>query len=543
MVESIRSVNSKKSSFSASETGRQGASRRAFLKGATALALTIPGSAALALNAVSSLASIRDFDDLVSYAEAAAREVYAPPVVPRPELIDLVDYSAHWQIRFRETHSLFPGSDGAAVQFFHPGRFFPEPVAMYLRDPEAGAQEVPFDKNVFDMPEDSPAQDLPAGYGFAGFRVMRPEMKPDWVSFLGASYFRTDGPEGQYGLSARGLAINTGLNQPEEFPRFSAFWLGPAEKESDDLSVWALLEAPSVSGAYRFGLAKSTGQDQGHVTGVAAHLFMREDVERFGIAPLTSMYWYSETDRVIGKDWRPEIHDSDGLALATGSGERIWRPLNNPASLSTSSFFDSNPRGFGLIQRDRDFNHYQDDGVFYDKRPSAWVRPRGDWGRGAVQLIEIPTEDETFDNIVAYWVPEQPARKGDAFTFEYDIEWRARDPENDSVATVVATRQGQGGIPGDPIPEGVGKIVIDFEGDALNGLDRESGVTPVVEATNGTIVDPVGAYPIVGTKQWRLAFDFRQANTGPVSLRAYLRLDGKALTETWLSDAWIDIRS
>ncbi|MFK7763712.1 MAG: glucan biosynthesis protein [Roseobacter sp.] len=521
----------------------QSASRRAFLKGATALVMMIPGSAVLALNAGPSLASIRDFEQLVSYAQAAAREVYAPPVVPMPELIDLVDYSAHWQIRFRKTQSLYPGADDAAVQFFHPGRFFPEPVAMYLRDPLAGAREVPFDKSLFDMPVDSPAQDLPAGYGFAGFRIMRPDMKPDWVSFLGASYFRTDGPEGQYGLSARGLAINTGLNQPEEFPRFSAFWLGPAEREGDDLSVWALLEGPSVSGAYRFGLAKSSDQDQGHVTGVAAHVFMREDVERIGIAPLTSMYWYSETDRVIGKDWRPEIHDSDGLALATGNGERIWRPLNNPATLSTSSFFDSNPRGFGLVQRDRDFNHYQDDGVFYDKRPSAWVRPRGDWGRGAVQLIEIPTEDETFDNIVAYWVPEQPARKGDAFTFEYDIEWRARDPENGGAATVVATRQGQGGIPGDPIPEGVGKIVIDFEGEALNGLDRESGVTPVVEASNGVIVDPVGAYPIVGTKQWRLAFDFRQANSGPVSLRAYLRLEGKALTETWLSDAWINIRS
>ncbi len=517
--------------------------RRALLKGATALALTAPASAGWALSTELTRASIQTFEDLISFAEAASQEPYVPPIVPKPELIDLVNYSAHWQIKFRKDASFFPGAKDAAVQLFHPGRFFPEPVGIYMRDAQGETREVPFGKNVFDMPEDNPAQDLPEGYGFAGFRVMRPDMKPDWVSFLGASYFRTDGPEAQYGLSARGLALNTGLNQPEEFPRFSAFWLGPPETEGDDLSVWALLEGPSVTGAYRFGLVKDAAFGRGHVTRVSAHIFLREDVERFGIAPLTSMYWYSESDRVIGKDWRPEIHDSDGLALATGSGERIWRPLNNPSALSTSSFFDNNPRGFGLVQRDRDFNHYQDDGVFYDKRPSAWVRPHGDWGRGAVQLIEIPTEDETFDNIVAYWVPETPARKGDSFVFAYDIEWRARDPENQNVAIVVATRQGQGGIPGDPIPEGVGKIVIDFEGEVLDGLDRQSGVEAVVEANNGTIVEPIGAYPIVGTKQWRLAFDFRQSDAGPVSLRAYLRHQGKALTETWLSDAWINIRS
>jgi len=197
----------------------------------------------------------------------------------------------------------------------------------------------------------APARDLPDGFGYAGFRVMRPGLEPDWVSFLGASYFRTDGPERQYGLSARGIAVNTGLDRPEEFPRFKTFWLGPPERESEDMSVWAELDGPSVTGAYRFGLIRDT-EAGGHVTRVSAHLFLREDVERIGIAPLTSMYWYSERDRVTGRDWHPEIHDSDGLALETGAGERIWRPLRNPPNVSTSSFIDENPRGFGLIQRD-----------------------------------------------------------------------------------------------------------------------------------------------------------------------------------------------
>ena len=333
------------------------------------------------------------------------------------------------------------------------------------------------------------------------------------------------------------------MSEPEEFPRFSAFWVGPAENNSEDLSVWALLEGPSITGAYRFGLTKDNKNAKGHVTSVTANLYMREDVERLGIAPLTSMFWYSEKDKTVAKDWRPEIHDSDGVAIHTGAGQHIWRPLNNPKSVSTNSFIDENPKGFGLIQRDRDFNNYQDDGVFYNKRSSAWVKPRGKWGKGAVQLIEIPTQDETFDNIVAYWVPEKPAQKGDEFTFSYDIEWRELDPKSNELARVTNTRQGLGGIPGQPIPEGVNKMVIDFEGPVFEGLNRDSGVKPIVEASNGEIIEPIGVYPVLGTNQWRLTFDYKQINENPVTIRAYLvNKDDKAISETWVSDATVTIK-
>lgn len=483
------------------------------------------------------------FEDLKALAKDSAAKPYSETVVPSPELIDKISYDHHWKISFKEDESLYPGGTKAAVQFFYPGRYFPQPVNMFIRDDKDQIQQVPFSNDLFDMPSDSPAHDLPEGFGFAGFRLMRPGIKPDWVSFLGASYFRTDGPDGQYGLSARGIAINTGMNQPEEFPRFSSFWLGPAEKRGESMSVWALLDGPSIAGAYRFGLTKDNKKAKGHITSVTAHLYMRADVERLGIAPLTSMYWYSEKDKTIAKDWRPEIHDSDGLAVHTGTGEYIWRPLNNPQSVSTNSFIDNNPKGFGLIQRDRDFNNYQDDGVFYNKRSSAWIKPNGEWGNGAVQLVEIPTIDETFDNIVAYWVPEKPARKGDEFTFSYDIEWRPLDPKSNALASVVNTRQGLGGIPGQPIPEGVNKMVIDFEGPVLKGLDRESGIKPVVKANNGKILEPISAYPIVGTKQWRLTFDYTQINKDPVSIRAFLTdKEDKVITETWVSDATVDIK-
>ncbi|WP_409439593.1 glucan biosynthesis protein [Psychromonas sp. GE-S-Ul-11] len=500
------------------------------------------------ISMLSSAAEVLDgreftFEDLKALAKEAASKPYSPSVNPAPELIDKMTYDQHWKISFKNEKTLYPSGKNSPVQLFYPGRYFPDPVRIYIRDNKNWVQSVPFNNEFFDMPADSPAHDLPEGFGFAGFRIMRPKMEPDWISFLGASYFRTDGPERQYGLSARGIAINTGMSQPEEFPRFSAFWLGPAEQEGESLSVWALLVGPSITGAYRFGLSKDNKNAKGHITSVSANLYMRADVERLGIAPLTSMYWYSETNKTIAKDWRPEIHDSDGLAIHTGTGQHIWRPLNNPKSVSTNSFIDENPKGFGLIQRDRNFNHYQDDGVFYHKRSSAWIKPLGNWGKGAVQLIEIPTKDETFDNIVAYWVPEKPARKGDEFSFSYDIEWRPLDPKSQALASVVSTRQGLGGIPGQPIPEDINKMVIDFEGPVLEGLDRDSEIQPIVEASNGEILEPIRAYPIVGTKQWRLTFDYKQVNKNPVSIRAYLAdKKDQAITETWVSDATVTIK-
>lgn len=512
-------------------------SRRAVLAGSAAFLAS--GLWGAAKSDAASTGETVTFDKLIEKARNAAAKPFEPAHIPAPELIEKINYSAHWQIRFRDDATLFIGKNKAPVQLFHPGRYFPEPVRIYVRDEAGTAHEVPFIRDFFSMPEDNPALDLPEGFGFAGFRIMRPGLEPDWISFLGASYFRTDGPEAQYGLSTRGIAINTGLNSPEEFPRFTAFWLGPPETDDEELSIWAELDGPSITGAYRFGVVRNAAYG-GHLTRVSAHLFLRKQIERLGVAPLTSMYWYSERDRSGGSDWRPEIHDSDGLAMAAGNGERIWRPLSNPSTVETSSFLDENPIGFGLIQRDRQFENYQDDGVFYNRRPSAWVKPTGDWGHGQVQLVLIPTEDETFDNVVAYWVPDAATEEGTAFRFDYEIEWRTRDPVPEAVAWVVATRQGQGGVPGDPLPEGVGKMVIDFEGPSLTGLTRDSGVVPVIDAANGRILEPVDAYPVVGTNHWRLAFDFEQTGPEPVSLRAYLQHRGRALTETWLTDAWVE---
>jgi glucans biosynthesis protein len=246
------------------------------------------------------------------------------------------------------------------------------------------------------------------------------------------------------------------------------------------------------------------------------------------------MFWFGENNRHLATDWRPEIHDTDGLAIWTGAGERIWRPLNNPPTVQTSSFEDSDPKGFGLLQRDRAFYHYEDDGVFYDRRPSVWVEPQGGWGRGAVQLVEIPTDDEIHDNIVAYWVPATPVTAGSRWSFAYRLHWLADEPyPPTAVARVRHTRLGRGGIPGQPRPAGARKFVIDFEGGPLEELKKLDPVKPVVNASRGRI-DNAYALQIVGTRNWRAFFDLYAEGPELVDLRCFLRLGERTLTETWL---------
>ncbi|WP_319518695.1 glucan biosynthesis protein [uncultured Martelella sp.] len=496
----------------------------------------------LALSTLSATASAQDFkpelgpaepfsfETLAEEAKALSQKPFEAYPVEQPELFDAIDYDAHWKIVFRKDHTVDVGD--APIQFFHQGRYFKEPVTINVVE-DGEAREVLYDAQYFDMPDDSPAKAVEDFAGFAGFRVMRPDLKTDWISFLGASYFRTDGPDGQYGLSARALAVDTGLSRPEEFPRFTTFYLEEDDKSGDNVVIYALLDSKSVAGAYRIEAENEDGE--GQVLNIKSRLFFREPVERLGIAPLTSMYWYSETHRNMAFDWRPEVHDSDGLEILAGSGEQIWRPLNNPPRVVTSSFYDENPKGFGLIQRDRNFDHYQDDGVFYNRRASAWIEPEGDWGKGMVQLVELPSDDEIYDNIVAYWLPEDLPKAGDERDFSYTLTWAKTAPPSERLAETTASRIGRGGVPGQPRPGDQVKVVVDFSGPAVEGLTDDDDVEPEITVGDGAEVLNAYAMQIVGTDDWRLTYDLKFDGTADtVDVRAYLAEDGEPLTETWL---------
>ncbi len=300
-------------------------------------------------------------------------------------------------------------------------------------------------------------------------------------------------------LSARGIAIDTALPSPEEFPRFTEFFV---ERDGSAVNVYAVLDGPSITGAYRIHCRK-----EGIVTTeVDARLFARTDIKRLGIAPLTSMFWYSELNRAGAPDWRPEVHDSDGLALWTGSGERLWRPLNNPNRVMTSSFSDRAPKGFGLLQRDRSFSDYEDDGVFYERRPSVWVEPMGDWGDGAVQLVEIPTDAEIHDNIVAYWVPAQPVRGGDTLAYRYRVYWTKDAPFLPKTGQVVASRRGRGGRPAEVDKLGLVKYAVDFEGGDLATFESGDPIEPVVTVSRGEVLN---AYALRVNTTEQMAGDLR----------------------------------
>jgi glucans biosynthesis protein len=473
------------------------------------------------------------FDVLKDTARRLAQNPYVPTEIAEPEVLEAIDYDAHNQISFRPEMTLWGDVEGAAkVRFFYPGRYFREPVQINVVD-GGNSRELLFSNDLFDIPEGNPARQLQQA-GFAGFRVMDPDAENDWMAVLGASYFRTSGYSGQFGLSARGLAIDPGGPGPEEFPRFTRFWL--EQGAAGGIIIYALLESPRATGAYRLATSRSGGVFQD----VDASLFLRGDIERLGIAPLTSMFWFGKNNRFIAPDWRPEVHDSDGLEMLLANGERIWRPLNNPPRVMANSFRADGVRGFGLAQRERSFEEYQDDGVFYEKRASLWVEPRSDWGPGSVMLVELPTNDEIHDNIVAFWNPAAPAVAGTSYELAYRLNW-VKDSPPVPVARVIATRIGQGGVPGQPRPDNVVKFVIDLDGKGLADLDRSSGVEAVVDASRGEL-DLVVAFPIATTDRWRVTFDLDigppEQGIDPIDLRLFLRHDGKAMSETWLYQAF-----
>jgi periplasmic glucans biosynthesis protein len=522
--------------------------RRTLLESATATAVLAQAgfsSSALAQTGLSfGRAAPFSFEALKARAIEIAAKPYVSPPLTKPEVLEAIDYDAHGKIKYRPEAALFAeGASEYPVTFFHLGRYFQKPVRMFAVYKEV-AKEITYQRSLFDMPANSPAQQLPENVGFAGFRFqeslksrvnLKGESldwrKNDWVAFLGASYFRAIGEMYQYGLSARGIAVDVAVhNVSEEFPSFTHIYFETPEEGDTDVHFYALLDGPSVAGAYHFTCTR----DKGVSMEVEASLILRKDVNRLGLAPLTSMYWFSETQKKTAVDWRPEVHDSDGLLMWTGTGERIWRPLNNPPRTLTSAFADHSPKGFGLMQRDRVQGHYLD-GVFYERRPSVWVEPTTDWGKGSVQLIEIPTDDEIHDNIVAMWVPFEAAKAGNRYDLSYKLFWHNDEPNPSPLAKCVATRLGNGGQPGQPRPQGVRKFVLEFLGEPLKNIPFGTKPEVVLWASRGTYSYTFSeALPNDVAGHWRAQFDLTAEGSDPVEMRAFLKVGDQILTETWL---------
>jgi periplasmic glucans biosynthesis protein len=470
---------------------------------------------------------------VLDQARALAAEPFGALDQALPEALAGLDHEQHARIRFRPDMALWKGLDlHAEAQFFHLGSRFRAPVHIY-EVADSLAREVLYGGALFNFGEGGPALDLPEDLGFAGFRLHAPLNRPDLFDevavFLGASYFRAIGRHQRYGISARGVAIDTGLPKDEEFPAFRRFWLERPAPGADEVVVHALLDGPSLSGAYSFRIVPGRSS----IMEVEATLFPREAIELLGIAPLTSMFLFGPNDRQGVDDYRPGVHDSDGLQVWSGSGEWSWRPLVNPQQLRLSLFGDRDPKGFGLMQRARDFAAYQDLEGRYELRPSLWVEPLESWGSGHVRLIEIPSPREIYDNMVAFWVPKEPVEAGSEWAFKYRLHWGVEPAALPDLGEVVATRVGVGGDTEQEREGGLRRLVIDFAGGQLQGMPADAALDAAVSASGGEVIAPVARKNDV-TGGWRASFDLRPDADGPVELRCVLRLAGQTLTETWV---------
>lgn len=466
----------------------------------------------------------------------AAQADYVAPT-DAPEVIADLDYDGYRKIQFNPDRARWD-DDGSLFRLhaFHPGWLYKQTVAIH--EVIDGVQTpMAFSTDDFLYYDDLASRvplhrQLP---GVAGFRLNttlnRADLFDEMISFVGASYFRALARGNSYGLSARGLAINTGLSGAEEFPRFTEFWLERPKPGQEDAILYAALDSPSCTGAYRFVIRPGAET----TIDVTAKLHFRRDVEQLGVAALTSMFLFDEKNSHSFDDYRPQVHDSNALMVMRKDGDVLWRPLNNPPRLASTYLNEPNLKSFGLIQRDRDFGDYQDAGAHYHDRPSVVIEPQGDWGEGAVRLVEIPSDLEGNDNIVSFWVPADKPRAGETREYAYRLRWGAlgTDREGDR-AWIISTLAGRGGTSGvADTKDTMRKFVIDFEGGLMARLPADAKLTPVVTLSAGKI-QHIALSKVENTTIWRLVIDVDGEKETLVELVAHIAGFNRKLTETWI---------
>ncbi|MCQ0972023.1 glucan biosynthesis protein [Paracoccus sp. TK19116] len=508
--------------------------RRDFIHSTGALMLaggvSMPAFQARAQNAADEpAAGSFGFEEVAALAAERATRLYTQPVAEQVGSFADLDYDAYRAIRFRRDRDPFAELPNFGLDLLPPGSIFYEPINVSIvrngtpRRLEFDPAMLEFDASQF---PDGADLETVGDMGWSGFRLRtllnRPGVMDEFLVFQGASYFRAVARGTLYGLSARGLAIKTGSPDGEEFPLFTDFWIHEPRPDAESIRIHAALDSRSLTAAFQFDVTP------GDVTRMRTRLaiFPRVDLRETGIAPLTSMFWFSPASRRNVDDYRPAVHDSDGLQIHTGAGQALWRTLQSSNSLQISSFVDDGPKGFGLVQRNREFDDYQDAEARYDLRPSAWIEPEGDWGEGEVRLIEIPVENEFNDNIVAYWLPKDVMAKGERHDFRYTLSFASRLPRDLPVARVRDVRAGRS-----INDESIRSFIVDFDLAPFRDTLPQSKVT----TSSGEIVH---AYlkPLPEEDVLRLAFEFRPGNEKMVELQALLTdPDGLALSETWMT--------
>ncbi len=459
-------------------------------------------------------------------ARALAAKPYQAPSAKLPDALAHLTYDQYRSIRFNTARSLWRDKKlPFEAQFFHRGFFYTDRVEIY-EVADGRATLVPYNSDLFDMGQVGKVQ-AAEDIGFAGFRlhaaINGPEYLDEVCVFLGASYFRAVAKGQSYGLSSRGLAIKTGDPGGEEFPAFRSFWLERPSPGASGITIHALLDSPSAAASFRFTIRPGAET----IFDIESAIYPRVDIEQAGLGTLTSMFDFDGSDRAGVDDYRRAVHDSDGLQMWTGRGEQIWRHLANPKTLQLSSFVDTSPRGFGLMQRKRDFAAFDDLEARYEKRPGVWNEPIGDIGEGAVHLVEIPTKREIDDNIVAFWRPKQKLLAKGEYNFTWRQHWCWEHVVQPPLARVTDTRAGMSRAGETRL------FILELMGEGLKGLAADVVLTPEVSASAGKVFNTVSQRnPETGG--WRMSFELSPDGAKLAELRAVLLRDKAPLSETWL---------
>lgn len=465
---------------------------------------------------------------LIDHARQLATQEFSPRVIPESSPLRQMTYDEYRAIVFNPNSAIWARQDrNFIVELFYPGFIFTNPIHLNVVQ-DGTARRVEFSPRVFSFwGEPAMKYQNEIADGYSGFRLAYPLNKVDSASeflvFQGASYFRSLGRDQFYGLSARGLAVNTARPEGEEFPYFSEFWIEEPPSAAQEIVVHALLESQSVTGAYTFRAKPGVTT----TIDVEASLFARRELTHYGLAPLTSMFLFDATNHTRFDDYRPAVHDSDGLSIWNTNGEKLWRPLANPQTLQVSAFVGASPRGFGLMQRNQAFSDFEDNEARYEKRPSVWIEPLGQWGEGHVQLVEIPADEEIYDNIVAFWQPAQPLKPGTPLTLSYRMHWGRDLPEPSAEGIIVDTRQGA--VPrANRVSETERVFSVDF-----HAAEFPSDLEVHFTSSAGVVTDARGEY-IQSRGVYRVYLKFDPQQESVAELRMMLTHEGKQWGETWL---------
>ncbi len=478
-------------------------------------------------------------------AEQRARKPFRSPRADLPAVLraDKLDYDKYREIEFRHERALWAAENlPFRVEFFHPGYLYEEPVHIN-EFTLTHVQPIRFVQEFFKYRSLKIQDQIPTDTGYAGFRVLcqlNKEGRWDELgAFLGASYFRLLGKGQRYGQLARGLALDCGEpDRPEEFPIFTDWWLGKPSRDDDRLKLFAILDSVSCAGAYSFLIRPG----ESTVVEVEAVLYFREprniravDIQRrplktLGLAPLTSMFWFGDASERKFQDYRRGVHDSDGLLMKMENGEMLWRPLVNPTKLRHQKFAAKNVRGFGLLQRDRNFADYEDLFNLYQLVPSVWVEPHGPWGEGEVNLVELSTQYEGLDNVVAFWDPKQKPQPMQPCRFVYTLYWTRETDLKLSPNKVVATRVGE--APREPQRR---QFAIDFSGPRLDLLTEKDPPQAIANCSENAVIVENQVFRNPYDNSWRVILQLapKADNKDPVDLRCTLKKGGEVVSETW----------